>query len=287
MQRSLNLDRNFMPTALPEIDYELLQFSGGEWHIKLEQNMNYSALEVVITTRIRNGDDIMKLAITVDALRLSGVTKIDLVMPYIPYARQDRQCYIGESFSLKVFANLINNLKFNKVLVLDSHSDVATALLDNCKNISNTEYVKQTVLNIGKELLIVSPDSGANKKINKLVSELVKDSSCSKLIIDTIKCDKVRDVSTGELTSFEILSKASLLGKPCLIIDDIADGGGTFIGIAQKLKEQGASNVYLFITHGIFSKGYSTLQTNISKCFCTNSFSDINDEYVKQFKIQL
>lgn len=279
MTRSLNLDSLFVPTSFPEIEYNLFQFSGGEWHIKLNNSIDYKSTGIaVITTRIRNGDDIIKLMLAKDALKLKGIKHFELIMPYIPYARQDRKCYEGESFSLKVFTNLINSLNFDKVITIDSHSDVAPALLNNCTNLSNLEYIKNTILaDFNEKPILISPDAGSNKKCNKLSVELE---------MDLVKCDKVRDVKTGELSGFEVFSD-NLFGKECLIVDDICDGGGTFVGLAQELKRKNAGKLHLFTTHGIYSKGFEIFKGVFDTVYCTNSFSTINDPFIKQINIQL
>jgi len=131
--RCLNLDGMFTPVPMSEIEYEFLKFSGGELHIKLNNNIDYSNIgKVIITHRIKSMDDLMAIFIAKNALALKGVREFDLIMPYIPYTRQDRKCYDGESFTLKVFTQLLNSAKFDNVLCIDSHSDVAPALIDNC-----------------------------------------------------------------------------------------------------------------------------------------------------------
>jgi ribose-phosphate pyrophosphokinase len=146
---ALNLDPYFKPTYLKEIEHSLMQFKGGESHIKLNGEYDFSNIDkVVITNRFVNGDDIMEALITKDALNLVGIKDVELIMPYIPYARQDRKCDEGESFTLKVFTNLINSANFSKVTVIDAHSDVALALLNNCVNIPNFEYVNKMLNSI-------------------------------------------------------------------------------------------------------------------------------------------
>lgn len=289
MIRSLNLDDMFVPTMHPKIEFKLFKFSGGELHIKLNNEINYDNIEkVIITNRITNSDGLMAVLFAVDALRYKGVKNFDLIMPYIPYARQDRKACDGESFTLKVFARLINSVGFEKVYVFDAHSDVSLGLIDNCENISNTDFVARTIQEITKstkrKLNIVSPDSGANKKINKLYDS-VKD-----LVNDVVKCDKVRNMETGELSDFTVFSD-DLNGVDCLIVDDICDGGRTFIGVAKALRAKNCGNVYLFVTHGIFSYGFDGVLEQINNVYTTNSFndlklpSDVPDDYVKQFKI--
>ena len=280
MIRALNLDSQFIPTVLPEIEFEFLKFNGGEHHIKLNNKIKFEEIsKVVITNRFNNSDDIIKVLIAKDALEIKGVKEFELVMPYIPYARQDRQCANGESFSLKVFSNLINAAKFKKVIVFDAHSDVAPALIDNCVNYSNSAFVQFAINDIGKNVILISPDAGANKKINKLAS-------ICEGVIDVVKCDKIRDVKNGNLTGFEVFSN-NLNKQKCLIVDDIADGGATFLGTAEELKKKNAGDIYLFVTHGIFSKGFEELNKAFKKIYCTNSFKDFENNNIKQFKIQL
>jgi len=146
---AMNLDPKFNPTYLNSLDHTLMKFSGGETHIKLNMEYDFSRIDkVVITNRFVNGDDLMEALIAKDAVNLVGIENVDLIMPYIPYARQDRKCDEGESFTLKVFTNLINSANFNKVTVIDAHSDVALALLNNCVNIPNFEYVNKMLNSI-------------------------------------------------------------------------------------------------------------------------------------------
>lgn len=274
----LNLDRNFKPKSGDEIEYELFQFSGGEWHIKIKNPFPNQHAEICVTHRVNNGECLMQLLIAVDALRNLNVGNIHLIMPYIPYARQDRKCYSGESFSLKVFCSVINSMNFSSVTVIDSHSDVAPALLNNCINISNREYIKDIVYaDFDEKPILISPDAGSNKKCNKLAIELE---------LDLVKCDKVRDVKTGELSGFEAFSN-NLFGRDCLIVDDICDGGGTFIGLAKELKAKNAGKLHLFTTHGIYSKGFEIFKGVFDTIYCTNSIKDIHDPYIKQKNILL
>ena len=228
----------------------------------------------------------MLFLLCVDALCRRGMdpSKIHAVIPYIPYARQDRMCDSGESFSLKVFSSLVNSLGLGKVTMVDAHSDVAPALIENSVNLSNSIYVKQALEDIGDPggVLIVSPDSGANKKVHKLVKDLGTGNT-------VIACDKVRDPTTGKLSGFRVFAD-DLGGKSCLIVDDICDGGRTFIGVAQELRRKNAGKLYLFVTHGIFSAGHIELRMAFEKVYCTDSFSTIDNADilgVKQFLINL
>jgi len=254
------------------VDVKKFVFSGGEINITLS---NITSSYVKIFHRITDARHIMELFLTVDALRRNGVTKIDLFLPYIPYARQDRVCNEGEALSLKVFASMINSLKFQTVFVVDAHSDVSTALIDNCVNLKPDMYILKTLEHI-KTPILISPDAGANKKIFDFYKVNYDRFS------DIVYCEKHRDMSTGKIVKTEVYSD-DLKGKPCLIVDDICDGGATFIGIAEELKRKNAGDLYLYISHGIFRNGVDELLTYFETIFCTNSFKDIEHENVVQF----
>lgn len=285
MECHIQLDKDFNPCqrgGIYALPYDSFIFNGGELHIKIKETPTKSS-NVAISTRIKNSDDLMQVLFVVDSLKRFGVDtkKITLMMPYLPYARQDRVCNYGESFSLKVFASLINGLNLGKVIIFDCHSDVGVALIDNCENRSNFVYVKEAINGIESKtktkVLLISPDSGANKKMNKL-SEYLDNQPI-------INCDKVRELSTGRLSTFKVFAD-DLHKSDCFIVDDICDGGRTFVGIAKKLKEKNAGDIYLFVTHGIFSNGFDDLDKEFKRIYCLNSFKDVEHKSVTQFKIE-
>lgn len=226
-----------------------------------------------------------------------GCDNIELFIPYIPYSRQDRICDNGEAFSLKVFANLINSCNFKKVYVVDPHSDVSLALINNIKVIDTLNFLKVTMnrinsisgLDIDEEfcksnIVLVSPDSGSNKKINKIVEKLYQNYYFENKVV---KCDKNRDVRTGKLTNFEVFCD-DLKGKTCLIIDDICSYGGTFQGIANALKEKNSGKIYLYVSHYEGVADINKLkESGIEHVFTTDSMGCEEFEGVYKFKIKL
>ncbi|HBT0444870.1 TPA: ribose-phosphate pyrophosphokinase [Klebsiella pneumoniae] len=228
-------------------------FKGGEEQVKIDLNHapKGSIGFVDITAKIKNSTDVMALAMLVDACsRLENLdvhAEFTLNLPYIPYARQDRVMQPGEALSIKVFANIINSLGFDKVIVDDPHSDVSAALLNNVKIRGQHQLVSE-VKALGQFLnsnfVVVAPDAGARKKAQKVADGLR---------LPLVEAGKVRDVRTGEITGTAVFGDVT--GRKCLIVDDIIDGGRTFIALAQALKEKGADYVVLYGTHGIFSYG--------------------------------
>jgi ribose-phosphate pyrophosphokinase len=273
----LNLDSQFTPFGLENsIVFESFTFSGGEPHIKINEDLS-AVKEVTVTTRVQSFNDFGLLLLAIDALRRFYIEKITIFIPYFPAARQDRVMVKGEPLSIKVYAELLNNLKLNKVTVYDPHSEVTSAELNNCEVISNHNFVKQVIKTIGEDVVLISPDGGALKKIYK-VSEYLGG-------IPVVECSKKRNVKNGKLEGFKVYED-DLKGLPCLIVDDICDGGGTFIGLAEALKEKNAGDLYLAVSHGIFNKGFKTLNEKFVKVFTTDSFKTIDTSEVEQVKIE-
>lgn len=230
------------------VRYETSIFPGGEVHIKLLEDAD------TIFARIQSSDDIMRLIL------LKSVSKATrLILPYIPYARQDRICHEGEAFSLEVFSNLVNNLGFDSVTVVDPHSKVCN-LINNIKIIPAVSFAPRI------DAIVVAPDEGARVK-----SKAIADKYGLKLI----QAYKRRERNT--VTT--ILECDNLHGKPVVIYDDICDGGRTFTELAKVLKAKGAGDITLFVTHGIFSKGYSL--EGISKVISTDSLGTMPIEQIK------
>jgi ribose-phosphate pyrophosphokinase len=271
----INLDRSFQPFIGKEIQFESFTFYGGEPHIKINPDFDH-AQPITITHRLNSFNDLGLLCLTVDALRRMYVKVDELVIPYFPSARQDRVMIKGEPLSVKVYADIINQLQFNTVKILDAHSEVTPALLNNCEAISNHAFIKIVVEKIGNNVTLISPDGGALKKIYK-ASEYLGG-------IEVVECSKSRDVKTGKLAGFKVYTD-DLQKQDCLIVDDICDGGGTFIGLADELKKKNAGKLYLAVTHGIFSKGFEKLDSCFDHIFTTNSFKDFSHTNLTQIKL--
>jgi ribose-phosphate pyrophosphokinase len=270
----LNLDKNFKPKEGEEIQFKSFTFSGGEPHIIINPNFDMSR-SIIVSHRLNSFNDLGLLCLAVDALHRLEAKLETLIIPYFPSARQDRVMVKGEPLSVKVYADIINALNFKKVIVFDAHSEVTLAVLNNCELITNHKFVEKVVQEIGNNVILISPDGGALKKIYK-VSEFLGG-------IEVIECSKSRDVKTGKLTGFKVYAD-DLQGKDCLIVDDICDGGGTFIGLAEELRNKNAGKLYLAISHGIFSNGFDDLNC-FERIFTTDSFKNMESDCLTQMKL--
>ncbi|MCF2873479.1 MULTISPECIES: ribose-phosphate diphosphokinase [unclassified Tenacibaculum] len=273
----LNLDKHFSPYGTTNtIEYNYFTFSGGEPHIKIITDLK-GISEVTITHRIQSFNDLGILLLATNALKNMDVKKIKVLLPYFPAARQDRLMQTGEPLSVKVYADIINAQNYESVTIFDPHSEVTPAVLNNCKVIDNHSFIRQITQQLPDDLLLISPDGGALKKIYKVAAHLQK--------YEVIEGSKSRNVRTGELTGFKVYAE-DLKGKDCLIVDDICDGGGTFLGLAQELKAKNAGNLYLAVSHGIFSRGFEDLEKVFTKIYTTDSFKTIAHKNCEQIELK-
>lgn len=248
------------------ISYSKFTFNGGENHIKIDFINKVKGKDVLIESRLDSAHDIMNLLLATDSLKRLGTKTISLFTPYFPYSRQDRICNEGEALSVKVIANLINSQTYEKVFTLHDHSNVTPALINNHTPINLFQLLEYGLdISYLKEVpFIISPDSGALKTTLKIAQRY------NKTYEQVIKCTKVRNLTTGEITNTQI-SHNDLQGKDCLIIDDICDGGRTFIEIAKELKKRNGGEITLYISHGIFSNGLNVFNGIIDKIITTTS----------------
>jgi ribose-phosphate pyrophosphokinase len=265
----LHLDTDFTPFG-KSIDFETFTFSGGEPHIKIKEVVTGA---VTITQRITSFNDVGFVLLATDALRRMNIKEINLFIPYFPAARQDRVMVSGEALSVKVYADIINSQNYEKVTVFDPHSEVTPALLNNVEIIDNHEFVKRCLETIKEDIVLISPDGGALKKIYKLSAYLGG--------IEVIECSKKRDVKTGKLSGFTVYAN-DLNQKTGVVIDDICDGGGTFLGLGKALQEKNSGDLHLIVSHGIFNKGFEQLEDIYKTIFTTNSFRNVESKQVVQ-----
>lgn len=257
------------------LESETFTFNGGEEHIRFtnaqeELDGNTKILKIAMTTRLVTSSQIMQLLMAVDALRrlFGQYAPLELSCAYFPYARQDRVCNTGEALGAKVFAEIINNLKLSKVIILDAHSDVVPALLNNVVNRSQIDTIKQNPAFLAsltsKRFTLVAPDAGASKKTQNLAKALGG--------LSVVQAEKVRDTQTGQITGTELHSDVQ--GQDLMVIDDICDGGRTFVELAKVAKAKGCKSVSLYVTHGIFSKGLEVFDGLIDAIYTTDSFHE-------------
>lgn len=224
-------------------------------------------VNVIVTAHLDSLMAQVALSHAMEALRYAyprGEFVLDL--PYTPYARQDRRCNPGEAFGIKVFGDYINSLDFKAVILTDPHSDVTAACIERSV-IMNQETVFGNVHDFGKGWYIVAPDMGAKKK-----AELFAKATGA---TGVITCYKERNLYTGEIVSQGIIGGENVpsSGGRFFVLDDICDGGRTFVGVAGLLSAKfDPSEMELAVTHGIFSYGSAVVTDVYDHVYTTNSF---------------
>lgn len=283
------------PDDVLSCKYEISRFPDGQQSIRiLEHNYTtYLSLRgqsesITIKSRLNTFQDLELIICANQALKEIGVKSVKLFIPYCIGGRSDRKFEEGTSNYLKtVICPIINSQNFAEIEVLDPHSDVLEACLNNFKKVNNFALVKYALTNIDNKdgaqnrIVLVSPDAGAYKK----VFDVAKEFDIDKIITAT----KVRDVKTGKILRTELpnLHVADIDHElKYVIVDDICDGGRTFIELAKVIKERRPNaEVYLIVTHGIFSNGLLELSKYLTGIFCTNSISDIDAEEYSQYTV--
>ena len=270
-------------------NYEVEQFTfpGGEVQVRVPElptalvDLPKDSLDVVhVHAKIRSSDDVMALLLTTSILDIRVVRTIVYVLHlhYFPYARQDRACQVGEAESMKVFAGLINSLGFDTVHIWDLHNEDMLRWINNVSH--DNQYVfSSRLLYAAKEAYdyVVAPDKGALPKIEDKLRN-IDPGFRPKLIVG----EKVRDPSNGQITHTAISYEGSLAGKKLLIMDDICDGGRTFVELAKVLQKENPAQIDLYVTHGIFSKGLQVFEGLIDNVYTTDSFYDTNNRSTEE-----
>lgn len=247
-------------------------FPGGESCIRVDLSGVYEEY-VTIVADFESNTDLIDLALLADAIRRTEPgMPIKLFMAYVPYARQDRVCNPGEGLSIKVVADFINNLNFVQVAIVDPHSDVTPALFNNVVVFEQATYAPSIAAIVSVDnTILVSPDAGAAKKVQKFA----KEGGYSGLI----QAEKVRDLATGRILETRVPDV--LLGSAdLLIVDDICDGGRTFTELAKKLRPLTTGKIMLYVTHGIFSAGTKVFDGLIDVVYTSNPVGATGKEAV-------
>lgn len=188
-----------------------------------------------------------------------------VTIPCMFQQQHDRRFHEGESFELKLVCDFINSMNFESVEVFHPHSDVTSALLNNCKVIDNTRFIEKVLLKIKnfENMILLSADAGGFKPLIKLANVIEWDN-------ETYSASKSRDPQTHKLT--QLLDKHDFEGKDILIVDDLSVGGGTFKGLSKMLKERNCGKLYLAVSHmTVEDLGIDPVMNYFEKTFTTNS----------------
>lgn len=245
---------------------KVMKYPGGETQVDVSEVP--VGTYVKILCKFESNDDLINILLVKQALENKGCKIYQVIMPYMPYARQDRISVATQPFSLKVISEMLRGIS---LVVHDIHSGTLELIhygfVENVKQISIWFTTIKTFKDTDK-VVLVAPDKGALEKTAGLAGNLNIPYICG---------EKVRDPDTGKLSGFKVNADNLDPGKHYVIVDDICDGGGTFIGLGKVLRELGAKKLTLCVTHGIFSKGLTDLSNMFDDIYTTASLPNIDD----------
>jgi len=247
------------------IPLKQIRFSDGSSNIKLDipedfKPSSYFSISVNNTTPADNY--LWEILLVLDAAEahFGAINKRILNLSYLPHARADRRFQIGNSHPLDVFICSVM-IFFDEIHLTDPHSEFYQSIeyLNFIVKFQHDCFI-EVVRDIKSDCVLVSPDKGALNKIYKLQDAL----AIRGVRTSVIEAEKKRDLETGRIIE-TTLPDVDLCGKIIYIIDDLLDGGGTFIPLSDKLRSAGAKEINLYVTHGVFAKGLNILKGKIDK----------------------
>jgi len=230
---------------VPLTKAQVKRFADNEVWVTIDENVRGEDVFVLQSTSYPANDNLMELLICIDALKRASARRITAVMPYFGYARQDRKTGGRTPISAKLVANLITRAGADRVLTMDLHSGQIQGFFDiPTDNLLAAPILGQDIkehYEKAAELMIVSPDVGGVVRALQLASRLNADLA----IIDK------RRSGPGKSEVANIIG--DVVGRRCVLFDDIIDGGGTLCNAAQALIDGGAAEVSAYVTHGVLS----------------------------------
>tara|TARA_Y100000294_G_scaffold59465_1_gene56244 strand:- start:746 stop:1678 length:933 start_codon:yes stop_codon:yes gene_type:complete len=237
------------------VNSNIKRFADGEIYVEINENIRGNSIFVIQSISTPANDNLMELLICIDALRRSSAKNITAVIPYFGYARQDRKVVPRTAISAKLVSNLITNAGAHRIVTVDLHAGQIQGFFDiPVDNLFSTpifsKHIKKYISN--KNIICVAPDVGGVERARALGQ---------KLNVGLAIVDKRRS-APGKSQVMNIIGNVK--GKNCLLVDDIIDSGGTIVNVAKALKEKGAKDVYVYVTHGVLS-GNAVEQINNSK----------------------
>lgn len=250
-----------------EIDFSQWLFPGKEVGVKLNIGNIDTNYKCVVHVLNPSSEELFIFFNLVNALKWLGVKKenIEVYLPYVPYGRQDRVCHDGESHALSVFAQTLKaNAYWDTLIIDDPHSSATQAYLKSDKYELAVCSQDIAAYDLPKFDYLIAPDEGASKKL-KLHKQVAEDTTIPIWMTKT-RIDGV--------VNHNPLAPDIIVGSAC-VVDDICDGGATFlsIGASLRLNQPRMTSLNLYVTHGLFSKGTDKLLSLFDNIYTAHNFN--------------
>ena len=245
---------------------KITTFPDGEKHVTVDE-LN-RRIPVSVYCRITCANDLFCLMQVADVLKRQEMIIDNLFIGYLMSMRCDRLFDINRPFSLKLVADIINSIGALQVGIVEPHSTTSLLKIKNSIGVMATMefFYKEIARRYGDSIVAVLPDSGARSRYQP--------SS-----LPYIVCGKERDPETGRLLSFTVdAGETECKDKDLVVLDDLCDGGGTFVGLAPKLRELEPKSLSLLVTHAIQIDGIKKVADTYDRVYITNSYKAWEDE---------
>ena len=261
------------------VNSSIKKFADGEIYIEINENIRGNSIFIIQSISSPANDNLMELLLCIDALKRSSAKNITAVIPYFGYARQDRKVVPRTSISAKLVSNLITKAGADRVVTVDLHAGQVQGFFDiPVDNLFCTPiFARHVNKNINKKNIIcVAPDVGGTERARAL----------GKLLDVGLAIVDKRRPSPGKSQVMNVVGNVK--NKTCVIVDDIIDTGGTIVNAAEALKNRGAKEVYVYITHGVLSgEAVKKIEKSIIKKLVITDSIDNNERVKKARNIEV
>lgn len=256
--------------ALWSLPYSTLLYPDGQVRIDLddaEQLEQYPVCTIMRT--LSNWDAVQEVLVAAAVLRTHGAKRIELFAPYIFGSRSDRAFAPGDcNYMQDVIGPLLRNAGIERCLVMDPHSPAMLQSLPGGTAATMVPFYRW----VNKQFIadvVIAPDAGALARAQQYATMYNLPICCA---------TKQRDPDTGKITRYNLDPAVDLAGKNVLVVDDLCDGGATFLMLGEALQMRLVGDTALCVTHGLFSKGFAALEQFYDRIYFTDSTDVIVSE---------
>lgn len=221
------------------------RFANGETYVNIAEPVRGKDVYLMPVGGTSVNDNLMETYLKADAAKRAGADKVIAVLPSFDYARQERKTEPGEAIAAKVNMDLLKAAGVDEIITTDLHATAIQGFVSNDMRITHLEsmslmrdYFKSKEI---EDLVVVSPDLGGTKRVDKLAKSL----DCDKAIIYKHRA------AHNQAIAEDLIGDVN--GKNCIIFDDMIDTAGTIAEAAKLLKKNGAKDIYVCAAHGLFN----------------------------------
>jgi len=263
--------------GIPLCDTSTERFSDGETYVNINESVRGCDIFVIQSVSHPVNDNLMELLIYIDALKRASAGRINAVIPYYGYARQDRKVMSRAPITARLVADLITAAGADRVITMDLHADQIQGFFNiPMDHLTALSVIVEHITKLGlNDLTVVSPDVGSVKRTRKVAG-----------MIDAPMA--IIDKRRYAMNTTEVMNViGDVRGRNLLLIDDMIDTAGTMTNSIYKLKEMGAKKIYAAATHGVLSGNAikNLSEAPVEGVFITNTIEIPQEKQIEKINI--